>query len=353
MKAAADMMRTPPYASQQSTYIFPGTDWEDYEQEGTRAGENLKRGYEPLETFPAKWHNTVMNRFSIAIQQAKVALDNIYDEMKNIMTATEDNAGQPITPQTPSAGDVSQVLKAIRNITKLHKATASILGGVLSSAEAWGVAVGADGKMSVNTNLATDQHAGLVKSAATGTDPDRTYNVEVKTDGTMKVCVPWTDSQIALAYDGYTLSGGGNTIKIPSPNIANFRTTDSFITVFNINGYGDAKPPAAYADPLNSEYWRLPFACILYVWYGLKGTGGATYTWGVTLVDGLNHLQMPCRLNISEANGSLSTLIIPAGTSFCFSYTDLSDVTRVIGPTETPSYATVGRAFIVRLSADA
>ena len=42
--------------------------------------------------------------------------------------------------------------------------------------------------------IATSTVLGGVKSATTGTTADRDYNVQVKSDGTMKVNVPWTDT---------------------------------------------------------------------------------------------------------------------------------------------------------------
>ena len=167
MKDESGMMQTPPYAAQQTTYIFPGTTWEGYEQEGTRAGENLKRGYEPLETFPAKWHNTVMNRFSIALQQAKVALDGLYDEMNSILSAAQIQ---------PSAGQINQLLLAIQKLTELHIASATTLGGVLSNpSEAWGVEVDqSTGKMKTKTVDATTAQKGIVQLAeGLGQDTDK------------------------------------------------------------------------------------------------------------------------------------------------------------------------------------
>lgn len=159
MKDESGMMHTPTYASEQSTYIFPGTGWQGYEQEGTRAGENLKRGYEPLETFPAKWHNTVMNRFSIALQQAKVALDSLYDEMNSILRAAQIE---------PSAGQVNQILLAIQKLTELHIASATTLGGVLSNPSVdWGVEVNQEnGKMTVKKVDATTAQKGIVQLAS-------------------------------------------------------------------------------------------------------------------------------------------------------------------------------------------
>ena len=42
--------------------------------------------------------------------------------------------------------------------------------------------------------VATASVLGGVKSATTGTTPERDYSVEINADGTMKVNVPWTDA---------------------------------------------------------------------------------------------------------------------------------------------------------------
>ena len=344
MKDKAGMMATPTYASEQSTYIFPGTDWQGYEQEGTRAGENLKRGYEPLETFPAKWHNTVMNRFSIALQQAKVALDSLYDEMNSILRAAQIE---------PSAGQVNQILLAIQKLTELHIASATTLGGVLSNpSEAWGVEVDqSTGKMTTKTQLATAQDAGLVKSSATGVDPNRTYNVEVKQDGTMKVCVPWTDTPTptpTLSYNSLVLSLGSQSVKIPSPIIGGFHAFGGMFAKFDLSAT-TVTPPEGYRNPADAQIWRLPFACILYVWYA-TGIGGANFRWGVQFQDdnAKDGWNMPCSVN----SGSLSTIIIPARVSFCFGYLNaLDNIFHVLRPNT--GLGVVGRAYIMRLSEDA
>lgn len=54
--------------------------------------------------------------------------------------------------------------------------------------------------------VATSTNLGLVKSSTTGTTADRDYNVQVNSDGTMKVNVPWTDTT-------YTFNGAVSTIK--------------------------------------------------------------------------------------------------------------------------------------------
>lgn len=47
--------------------------------------------------------------------------------------------------------------------------------------------------------IANSTTLGGVKSSNTGTTPDRDYSVEVKSDGTMKVNVPWTDTTYSVA----------------------------------------------------------------------------------------------------------------------------------------------------------
>ena len=53
--------------------------------------------------------------------------------------------------------------------------------------------------------IATAAKLGLVKSSTTGTTADRNYNVQVNSDGTMKVNVPWTNT----TYSAATQSAAG------------------------------------------------------------------------------------------------------------------------------------------------
>lgn len=64
-------------------------------------------------------------------------------------------------------------------------------------------------------DLATSTKLGLVKSSTTGTAANRDYNVQVNSDGTMKVNVPWTDTNTGTNTShnhsaGVGLVGSGN-----------------------------------------------------------------------------------------------------------------------------------------------
>ena len=63
-------------------------------------------------------------------------------------------------------------------------------------------------------NIANASTPGLVKSSTTGTTSGRDYKVQVNADGTMKVNVPWTDTNTAHAHTagaGLVVTGSGGT----------------------------------------------------------------------------------------------------------------------------------------------
>ena len=111
----------------------------------------------------------------------------------------------------------------VANEPILPTASSSTLGGVKSATTGttpyrdYNVEVKSDGKMKVNVPwtdtqytlpTANDNTLGGVKSTTTGTEPGKDYNVEVNSDGTMKVNVPWTDTQYTLpTANGNTLGG--------------------------------------------------------------------------------------------------------------------------------------------------
>ena len=71
---------------------------------------------------------------------------------------------------------------------------------------------------------ATDETLGGVKSSNTGTEPDRDYNVQVESDGTMKVNVPWTDTTYSLPTASSSKEGG---VKLGADKLTDLETPNS------------------------------------------------------------------------------------------------------------------------------
>ena len=93
--------------------------------------------------------------------------------------------------------------------------------------------------------IATTSTAGLVKSSNTGTTANRDYKVQVNSDGTMKVNVPWNDTNTAAAADNI-LHGSNNGTQITYAPYAAQQSKLSFDTSttaptrtdrLNLNGY--------------------------------------------------------------------------------------------------------------------
>ena len=75
---------------------------------------------------------------------------------------------------------------------------------------------------------ATASEIGGVKSSTTGTAANRDYNVQVNSDGTMKVNVPWTDTHLNLDDINYDAN---NTINVGTLDINNGITFNTSGTV--------------------------------------------------------------------------------------------------------------------------
>lgn len=97
--------------------------------------------------------------------------------------------------------------------------------------------------------IATAAKLGLVKSSTTGTTADRNYNVQVNSDGTMKVNVPWTNTTYSAATqsaaglmsidDKKKLDGiAANATKVTSDTISGWGYTKNAGTVTSIQTSG-------------------------------------------------------------------------------------------------------------------
>lgn len=132
----------------------------------TVAAENYAKGFEPLQTLPASWYNSLFYLLTEQAQATKLLCDSIFAELQSVLTAGD---------VTPSAAYTNQLLEAIEKITELNIATGSALGGIKSSALAWNVAVDAStGVASVNTVDATTSAKGIVQLDGSLTSSDST-----------------------------------------------------------------------------------------------------------------------------------------------------------------------------------
>ena len=119
------------------------------------AEENYDKGFEPLQTLPASWYNSLLYLLTEQAQATKVLCDSIFAELQSVLTAGG---------VEPSASYTNQLLTAIETITKLNTATASILGGIKSSADNWKIQVDPTTSVaSVNTVDASTSTKGIVQ----------------------------------------------------------------------------------------------------------------------------------------------------------------------------------------------
>lgn len=121
----------------------------------TAAAENYSKGFEPLQTLPASWYNSLFYLLTEQAKATKELCDSIFAELQSVLTAGD---------VEPSASYTNQLLTAIETITKLNTATASVLGGIKSSADNWKIAVDPTTSIaSVNTVDASTSAKGIVQ----------------------------------------------------------------------------------------------------------------------------------------------------------------------------------------------
>lgn len=90
--------------------------------------------------------------------------------------------------------------------------------GLMSSSDKTKLDGIASGANNYSLPTATASVLGGVKSSTTGTTSGKDYNVQINADGTMKVNVPWTDSNTwkanSSSSEGYVSSGSGQANKV-------------------------------------------------------------------------------------------------------------------------------------------
>lgn len=236
---------------QQTEVTQYGTNTEGYIEWPTQ--DEQASGVRPLDTLPAQWWNALWYQTS---QQLNAGLLDMRDVRNELIAVIRAGLGNTTEDPHPN-GSNGELLRAI-NALRTSIASATAVGGVKSSSGIKSVSVASDtGVMLVNaltdwgsqntvqvelnkkqnaltagTNIsisgdtisakdttyaiASASTAGLVKSATTGTTTNRNYAVEVNTDGTMKVNVPWTDTNTT-----YSVFGVGASGLVPGPASGN------------------------------------------------------------------------------------------------------------------------------------
>ena len=182
------------YASE-SDYVHKT--FEDYLN---AAAENYDKGFEPLQTLPASWYNSLLYLLTEQAQATKVLCDSIFAELQSVLTAGG---------VEPSASYTNQLLTAIETITKLNTATASVLGGIKSSADNWKIQVDPTTSIaSVNTVDASTSTKGIVQ-----------LNDNINSDSTTQAATANAVRQaVVAAKPGIATAGTAGVIKSSASN---------------------------------------------------------------------------------------------------------------------------------------
>ena len=233
------------YASE-SDYVHKT--FEDYL---SAAEENYDKGFEPLQTLPASWYNSLLYLLTEQAQATKVLCDSIFAELQSVLTAGGIE---------PSASYTNQLLTAIETITKLNTATASVLGGIKSSAENWKIAVDPTTSIaSVNTVDASTSAKGIVQLNdaidSTSTTQAATANAVRKAVETAKpgIATPSTAGIIKASSDNWKIQVDASS-GVASVNTVDASTSAKGIVQLNDNINSDSATQAATANAVRRAF---------------------------------------------------------------------------------------------------
>lgn len=209
------------------------------------AAENYDKGFEPLQTLPASWYNSLLYLLTEQAQATKVLCDSIFAELQSVLIAGG---------VEPSASYTNQLLTAIETITKLNTATASILGGIKSSSNRWAIAVDPTTSIaSVNTVDASTSAKGIVQL---NDAIDSTSTTQAATANAVKRAVEAAKPSIATASTTGVIKASSNTwgvqvdasSGVASVNTADASTSTKGIVQLNDNINSDSTTQAATAN---------------------------------------------------------------------------------------------------------
>lgn len=190
------------------------------------AAENYDKGFEPLQTLPASWYNSLLYLLTEQAKATKELCDSIFAELQSVLTAGD---------VEPSAAYSNQLLTAIETITKLNIASASVLGGIKSSADSWKIAVDpATAIASVNTVDASTTAKGIVQL---NDAIDSTSTTQAATANAVKKAVEATTLKTATAsvLGGIKSSSSDWDISVnASTSVASVNKKDASTTVKGI-----------------------------------------------------------------------------------------------------------------------